>query len=603
MTSDRNDNKIKAKELLEAFTVDTIVDHITDINNRINTLINCSSEDFLNLHSNFIKAHENIKRVVNDVSEILQSFSEEDNIMFINACDDVTNKFRTGIKKIIKSIQDSHDCQEEISRTLDYLYIPINNYNQNLKTYKLISANLKLDSNTIKYSNEINSIIEDIIEKYPDVVKNLNSLRKLLNGPDKTEEQFDPEVFRSVFETLDHIQNFGQYILRKHHQSIKLKQQLQVKINMSNESASKIITHLQYQDIVRQKIEHIHQTHQEILEKLSGLMENESHPDFILSKAKLLIQIRDITGLQAAQLIHANSEYQNAIEVITSRFIGLGEILHDIVAICTQFCVAEKSEKEHINHPEKIAEESSSLLKSLELFNDTFLEKPESVNKSIHRFSEKYTNLKNTGIQFNQLVNKVMQNASHANAGILGQMNEISAEFLKTLNQVAAYIAKTTEYSDKLGKIIDEDLAGEALEKEVISQCRRLISITDEFNRKKSTIFNKLNSQFNQFLVSGDIKESIESIKYYELFEKEIETIILNLDNISKKLHIEEEFLNNDDDETLESLKKRYTVKSEFIVHERISNEAQKGKTELFDKDQRIIPDETDEEDENLELF
>ncbi|MFO7657768.1 MAG: hypothetical protein R6W78_11925, partial [Bacteroidales bacterium] len=512
MVSKSQANKIKANELLEAFAVDTIADHITDINNRITTLINCSSRDFLNLHSNFTKTHENIKRVVNDISEILNAFAEEDNIMFINECEGVSNKLRTGIIKIIKSIRESHDCQEDISRTLDYLYIPVNNYNQNLKTYKLISANLKLDSNTLKYSNEINAIIEDIFKKYPDAVKNLNGLRKLLNGTDKVSGQFDPEGFRPVFEALNQIQNFGQFLLRKYHQSQRLMQQLGEKIDLSNESASKIITHLQYQDIVRQKIEHIQQTHEEILEKLSGLMENEDHPDFILSKAKLLIQIRDITGLQAAQLIHANSEYQNAIEVITSKFIGLGEILDDIVSICTQFCSVEEPENEHINnHPDKITGHSLSLLKYLELFNDTFLEKSESVNNSIKMFSEKYINLKNTGIQFNKIVNSVMHNASHNNTGILNQMNEISTEFLKTLDQVASYITKTNEYSDKLGKIIHQNLAADVLEEEVISHCKHLIFVTDEFSQKKSTIFNKLNSQSVQFMVTVDIKESIES--------------------------------------------------------------------------------------------
>ncbi|MFO7658547.1 MAG: hypothetical protein R6W78_15925, partial [Bacteroidales bacterium] len=155
----------------------------------------------------------------------------------------------------------------------------------------------------------------------------------------------------------------------------------------------------------------------------------------------------------------------------------------------------------------------------------------------------------------------------------------------------------------KLGKIIHQNLAADVLEEEVISHCKHLIFVTDEFSQKKSTIFNKLNSQSVQFMVTVDIKESIESIKYYELFENEIETIIHNLDNISKKLHIEEGFIQESDDKNLESLKKRYTVKSEFVVHERISNEAKKGNTELFDKDLRISSDAEDGEDENLELF
>ena len=79
----------------------------------------------------------------------------------------------------------------------------------------------------------------------------------------------------------------------------------------------------------------------------------------------------------------------------------------------------------------------------------------------------------------------------------------------------------------------------------------------------------------------------------------------MNLDTISKKLHIEDEKLSKDTKNTLESLKKRYTVKSEYLVHEQISNEAQKGNTDFFEAGSNISvsKDTTNEDDDNLELF
>ncbi len=82
-----------------------------------------------------------------------------------------------------------------------------------------------------------------------------------------------------------------------------------------------------------------------------------------------------------------------------------------------------------------------------------------------------------------------------------------------------------------------------------------------------------------------------------------VEKIILSLDSISKKLHIGEIIDDKDKKETFESLRKRYTVKSEHIVHEYIANENQNGNMDLFNGYSGLPLTETNEEDDNLELF
>jgi hypothetical protein len=106
----------------------------------------------------------------------------------------------------------------------------------------------------------------------------------------------------------------------------------------------------------------------------------------------------------------------------------------------------------------------------------------------------------------------------------------------------------------------------------------------------------------NQILsrqVSNDIKSSLEQIKYYEFFDKTIDEIIGQLNEINFKLQNVE----SPDEEhkriNLEHLKSKYTMQSEHIIHENMSNEKNLSQTDLNSIDSTGV----DEDDDNLELF
>ena len=610
MHKDNRNERLKAEELLNVYSVDTIIELFQDINKRISLLIDSSAEDFKHLHVSFIKTHESITQITADASDIIYSFSDEDNIRYVNEVKHEIGELKKWVHDLTKVIKANQKFHEEISRNLDHLYIPINNYNQNLKTFKLLSANLKLDSTTLNYSNELNSVIENIIIRFPDLVKSLKNLRVIQDESRKTLETIETNYLRSVFESFDYIMSFGQFLLQKHHLAQKFKIKLKEKVELSNDNISKIITHLQYQDIVRQKIEHIQQTHNDILDKLSRLINKNDHPDTELSKAKLLIQIRDIAGLQAAQLIHANSEYQNAIEVITTKFIELGEVLEDISSMCKQFCIVDNTDNMFFQTDPEIASTKSSVLSNEvdAIFNILIL-KIENICNFIHAFSNSYNELKGCGFVLSQLVEKIRQDSILSDTSnsvkIINQIQEVSKEFLKTIEQIDTYSSENAVLAQKLWNYTDNHLIQENKKQNVKNRTKNLVNITKDFSRQRSGLFHKFYSRIEHCVIANDLKDSIEKVKYYELFEKEIEQIILNLDTISKKLHIEDEKLSKDTKNTLESLKKRYTVKSEYLVHEQISNEAQKGNTDFFEAGSNISvsKDTTNEDDDNLELF
>jgi hypothetical protein len=93
--------------------------------------------------------------------------------------------------------------------------------------------------------------------------------------------------------------------------------------------------------------------------------------------------------------------------------------------------------------------------------------------------------------------------------------------------------------------------------------------------------------------ISSDIKISLEQIKYYDLFDKVIEEIILKLNEINGKFQNSSEA---DHVDSLEYIKQRYTMESEHKIHATITSE---HVVETFN----FNSTGAEEDDDNLELF
>ena len=107
-----------------------------------------------------------------------------------------------------------------------------------------------------------------------------------------------------------------------------------------------IITNLQYHDIIMQKIEHIHRTHKDITADFKNYDDNDKSLALLHNKAKTFLKIRDVAGLQTAQLIHANKQYQMAIEEISVNLEDIGNEMISISSMCENLVGKSSQTKE-----------------------------------------------------------------------------------------------------------------------------------------------------------------------------------------------------------------------------------------------------------------
>jgi hypothetical protein len=608
MNENLSNDKNQFSALLSAYSIQEITSIFDEIDEKIIALHSCSSDDFLTLNAYFKKYFADSKTISNNAAELFNLITNKDSQKrffenlktFHDTLYAVQASYEKTINNVIHSIQ-------LIIQEMDQMFVTANNLKQDLMTLKLLVANLKLDviiSNApvgkiARKTNDFNELIIQTKSFFVEFYKHSAQFKELIKSYNEQLIQHRDRNVMHINEIISEINHSTRLYEQKNSEAVQLVPKLSENTQNTSNSIAKIITNLQYQDIIRQKIDHIQQTHRDILRELSEIQESENEDINVKNRVKCFIQIRDIAGLQAAQLIHANKEYQKAIEIISGKFLEVGNDMMNISDLCHQ--IAGNSNGSNGSHFDEIREK----LEKTEYFSETFL-------KSLNFVSEK-TNFYST--QLNDLIGNYEELADFIGTidksitkSLDNQTTQEVAQLEKTTEQIRNILAELRSINGlyyaqfkKIKVLCPCSVHGEDNPIEPIknklqvfnTQCEQLIGILLETNER---IFKILSD--NQMIsknLSVDIKTSLEQIKYYDYFDKVIEEIILKLNEINMKLQNVDETSDEARKKHLEYLKSRYTMESEHIIHEHIT----KNDIDILS----INSTGADEDDDNLELF
>lgn len=452
-----------------------------------------------------------------------------------------------------------------------------------------MTTNLNKGASMNSTENKLNIPINEWEVQAQGIRKNIDSIENqlcdlrnhMLELKYKTEASGE-YTLTSIDDLSYGIEATNQLILKKNKESKLSLPLLKEKTSNTTESIGNIITHLQYHDIIRQKIEHIQDTHTKIIEDL-GVQMNDSNKDEEISEA----QIADIVGLQAAQLILVSKEYQNAIEIITSNFQQIANDIRDISTLSNNFSYDEQNSETTlikriiIKLDEAIILLDQSDTNRLRLEMEKSYSSFEKLNK--RSFEKVISPLKNL-IEKEDSIKDNKNNENSLNSQIISLIKEIDTQninFEKKLNEIVK-ISNTLFIGDA------ENELGSEIEQEKIMlmvKISKILRSLDTDNSMLNTVLNQ-NDKLNGEILSK-IEGTINKVEYYMLFEDVINEVIQKLNNINKTLKPKGGLSNDFSD--LKEIEKLYTVKSERLVHNSITGQ--------------VDTEEEKEDEEDLELF
>jgi len=601
-----SDEKIikNANLALSEASIKEIIILLSDIDVKINALNESSAKDFLTLNNNLKDNYKHAEKISNNAKHLFDILAGKDRNYLLKKLD----TFHTGLKLQIDGFSESvmvgSKVLENIQSLFNSMFIPIKNFNQNLMTLNFLLANLKLNFTYLNLEDSIINKSDTLIQKlkimkeaYEVFDSKLSKIKTLTNSILDFFNVLKEQQSISLEMILEQVQA-SVTILSAKYQDASIQMPILTKKSEDYfENVSRIITNLQFHDIIRQKMEHVQHTHKEIIDELNAFDFNDNSASLAEHTAKFL-QIRDIAGVQVAQLIHTNQEYQDAIEKITVNFLEIGDDMKAVSEICNSF--SGYNTRKGISHFKEIETNLEKSVELIEKFGDNgelFSSKVKSVVDSILDLKNELDIIVTESAFIKTVLSDVFANIKPKDkkqpeiSKLGNQVSEISKVIKTELEMILKHFKSAQDETVVLETLVENNFESEFktnLQK-FSESIYSVVKILNSDNIKVEEIL-EINGELGTQL-AVEIQTSIEKVKYYDFFEQIIEEIILELNNIY--LTIKSDSAANSEDESydLDSLKKRYTMQSQRLIHERVLN----------DTEETTAP--VEEEEDNIEFF
>lgn len=589
-------------------TIRSIVDTYERIDSRIIFLMQSSSEDFLNFNTFFKNYFKEFKSVTDLASDVFCFLEKPE----LKAADEWINRSLNTLETTTYNnqsrISDALIASNRLDNSYKSVFAPFHNMKQNLVSLKLLLVNVQLSrfENQVMPATKKQTItdigtlvknallVAETIEKKLAEIEQLNSangpLLENLNAINKQLQQLTEKnrlTRGSYFGWLNSYSKSQAPLLQGHSKQV-------------TQSYSEIITNLQYQDIIKQKIEHIQHTHSELINELTQI--NETCSDNYRDELhQIFNKICYITGIQSAQLFHANKKFQQAIQNILGKFIDMSTSMTAISGMYKELMPNKSSQPGF----DEIIEMIDSTRNRFISFVTTFEVFDQQASKISHSSTEIYALMGQMGEQIHAIEEhfNVLSGSSSTEAlntaSLLSDLQHLHVQTTLMIQNHQRNAQELDNVRNSIGKHISDFTSIVDPENET----PRISSVISTYQNR----IEEVNKEVTQRAVKAesDFSNAVKDIKYYNYFEKTIEEINSDLNSVIGYFESEPSGLIDHESIELEVLKKRYTMNSEHLIHERMTNKLENGE-EWMEMDHHELTDISENEstdDDNLELF
>ncbi len=611
----QNNNIAKSTTNFKINSVKEIILTFSDIDDKITALNECSSQDFKVLNKHLKAYYTKAKKITDNSNEILEIVIGDNNKTFFSEILSFEAELKKNIVLFEKQINHSIKTLEKILINLNLMFVPLNNFNQNLMTLRFLFTNLKFsvayfDTESSQKINSqtgyIDELINNIRTAYPLISNNLYQLKAAIGDTLRHLKDIKKRNAANAEHIFQQINISSSFLIQRNEDAKRLAPLLKERTDNCFNSVSEIVTKLQFQDIVQQKMEHIQNAHREIIKELKFLDDSlHVQEDSEEKKQHCFAKIRDISGLQVAQLIYSNKEFQDAIGIIISKFIEIGDDMSGLAEISIDFSeLSQKSGEAHFYEIEENLKNAGLLITDFSEVNQEYILEVDTIHISIEKIASNFDNIFDLENKLEELASNTINISSDTALKekemhlISNQIKTLFADAYTITNNMKELFRQTLNLS--LGLLCDitgrtNEIKVENIEKNLIEITRKTEILLNEIVSRNSRVHNILEE--NSVIagnISGDIRDSIEEVKYYNFFENVIEEIISQLNSIHNSLQDRvSEACAISKKENLRQIEKLYTVKTERLIH---NNIVENNKSEFEDNSNEA-------NDEGWELF
>lgn len=547
-----------------------LVKKFEELNLKVDTLQKYSEKDFLNLSREL----RNLHKKANDISENTKQFID---LIFG------------------KTI---HYSDKEIKEEFEYIYSKSNFLNANIERIINELTNIKQNINKlISIQSEYNTLIYNIRIALlsEDNKKSINFSNVKLDSLIRTLKWVN-SLFKRNFNVLIEYFNSGIIELNSlFHNNSDVTDLIVARINEAKEisqkqksltdtelsilsevsanyftSIDKIVTNLQYHDIIRQKLDHIISIHLEVVNELNMVVDVENNK---VTDTKFLSILPDITKIHSAQIYLTNKECQNAFESIKQNLTTILDYSNTLYEICNKFysfsTVIDDNLFELTTNSEDNDEDVN--LNIMQSFESDSINKLNNLNIQFTSFENEFNNLIFT---LNELYSKISSTDIESIDDIfIDKISKQATSLVESKYLIPEKIYENINYLFEDCKEVNSSIHKQIIAHSFNEDYRNLNlsfnNIIKGLKEKKDHI-NLVLTHINQLqkMLQNEINPTITHIEKSSNFDKTSEEIVNDLETIYENIKDKIISHNNELKESnLRNIEKYYTMQSERTVH------------------------------------
>lgn len=546
-----------------------LVSKFEELNLKVDALQKYSENDFLKLSREL----RNLHRKAKDIGENTKQFID---LIFG--------------KKIYYS-------DDEINNEFEYIYSKSNVLNANIERIISELTNIKSRINDlIRLQNEYNSLVYNIriILLTEENYQNSNLSNAKLDNLIRNLKWVN-SLFKRNFNVLIEYFNTGIIELNKlFHNNSNVTDLIVARINEAKEisikqkaltdseldilseisanyftSIDKIVTNLQYHDIIRQKLEHIISIHLEVINELNLVVDIENHK---VNDTRFLSILPDITKIHSAQIDLTNKECQAAFESIKVNLNTILDYSNTLYEICNKFYTFSSVIDDELfeltsDNEYKYLDNDNKIMQSFEIDS---INRLNNINEQFAEFDKGFNDLINTLKEFNENINNNdLSNVDYFVELLSNKVNVLIENKYIIPEKIYAKINYLFEDCKKINSSVYKQIIAHSFNEDYRNLNISLNNIINGLKEKKDHI-NLVLTHINQLqeMLQDEINPTITHIETSSNFDKTSEDIVNDFEMIYEK--IKDKIINHNIENKATNLKyieKYYTMQSERNVH------------------------------------
>ncbi len=586
----------QVEQLDMSYSVEEIVSLFEDVDQKIQDLHQCSADDFLGLNAKFKNFYKESKSVSSDATTLLALFSHEQN-------EQLKEELTAGRTELQLSLDSMKEQQYETLRLVHdlgdamsaYLF-PLRHINNEFGILNMELIALEVSFRTALLQNNFDTVgFQQMIRDWEEFVYDITETKKLSQSfLEECEyslhhiELIGGRGLRSLV-TLTELTEQGLILFdAKQKESNQNLPAIRAKSDSVAKSIADVITSLQYQDIIRQKMEHIQQAHVKLLDDLQQIDLDKSPNAW----TQVLVQVRDISALQAAQLLATNKEYQAANEAIALHFRTIAKEMTSVASICrsTMNDNDDREQRSTITDlVDRFKRADALLARVLEVFPECSREVllirdgASMLQKRIGGHVETFFRL---STQVEVMLSPYRKTLGRHFEHYMLQIDEMLSTMRRNMESVSVQNAILIKSIEGLGryakKLAESELLWDYVQlnvKHSHSLSERLLNTEQESN----ALLRKIETTCRS--ISDETQAALAAVRYYDFFENVIAEIVRGLSSMSSRICAEVDVAEHGD---MSAVRDLYTMESERKIHDQFT-----GTNE----------EEAPADDDDLELF